>query len=243
MEAYVDGDEVIVDMADYFANPVRLNPPEALGLLAAGMTLQSSGQATPALERAIEKLSTALLPDPGAFEVVVEAEPDLLLELRRAAAEHLAVELVYTSLSSGETTERTIEPWAVFTSLGNRYVAGFCRRVDAERLFRLDRIQSVQVTDETFEPPTDLPEPEVRFIPTEVSVYATIRLEPAAQWVMEYYPVEEIGDGVIRFAASDPMVPARLLLRLGASAELLEGPEVAESLASLRNRVLSRYEV
>ena len=176
MVAYVEDDEVVVDMADYFANPVRLNAPEALGLLAAGMTLQSSGQATPALERAVEKLSSALLPDPGALEVVVEAESDLLQELRRAAADHLAVELVYTSLSSGETTERTIEPWAVFTSLGNWYVAGFCRRAQDERLFRLDRIQSVVVSDETFEPPPDLPDPEVRFIPTEDSVYATIRL-------------------------------------------------------------------
>lgn len=241
MVAYVEGDEVVVDMADYFSNPVRLNPPEALGLLAAGLTLQSSGQATPALERAVEKLSTALLPDPGAFEVVVESEPTLIQELRGAAAERRAVEIVYTSLSSGETTERTVEPWAVFASLGNWYLAGFCRRADAERLFRVDRIQSVVVTEEAIEPPATLPSPEVRFTPSEDSVYATIRLGPMARWVTEYYPVEELPDGVIRFAASDPLVPARLLLRLGSHAELLEGPEVSAALDGLRERLRSRY--
>lgn len=243
MVAYVEGDEVVVDMADYFANPVRLNPPEALGLLAAGLTLKSSGQATPALERAVEKLSRALLPDPGAFEVVVESEPSLIQELRTAAAQRKAVAIVYTSLSTGTTTQRVVEPWAVFASLGNWYLAGFCRRARAERLFRIDRIQSIEVTDEDIEPPAELPSPEVRFTPSEDSVYATIRLSPMAQWVKEYYPVEEVSDGTIRFAASDPLVAARLLLRLGAHAELVEGQEVAEALSALRNRLRIRYEV
>ncbi len=243
MVAYVEGDDVVVDMADYFANPVRLNPPEALGLLAAGLTLQSSGQATPALERALEKLSATLLPDPGAFEVVVAAEPDLIEDLRSAASDQKAVEVVYMSLSSGETTERVVEPWAVFASLGNWYLAGNCRRAQAERLFRVDRIQSMHVTDESIEPPETLPSPAVRFTPSEDSVYATIKLAPAARWVTEYYPVEELGDGMIRFAASDPLVPARLLLRLGSSAELVDGPEVAEALDALRRRLEDRYQV
>jgi proteasome accessory factor C len=36
MVAYVEDDEVVVDMADYFARPLRLTPAEGLGLLAAG---------------------------------------------------------------------------------------------------------------------------------------------------------------------------------------------------------------
>ena len=41
MVAYVDEDEVVVEMADYFAAPLRLTPPEALSLLASGMALVS----------------------------------------------------------------------------------------------------------------------------------------------------------------------------------------------------------
>ena len=37
MVAYIDDEEVVVEMADYFAQPVRLTAPEALILLASGM--------------------------------------------------------------------------------------------------------------------------------------------------------------------------------------------------------------
>ena len=56
MVAYIDEDEVVVELADYFANPVRLTSPKALGLLAAGMALVSTGQAPPALQSAVTKL-------------------------------------------------------------------------------------------------------------------------------------------------------------------------------------------
>ncbi len=109
-------------------------------------------------------------------------------------------------------------------------------------MFRIDRIQSLKVTAENIDPPAAIPSPEVRFTPSEDSVYATIRLGPMARWVTEYYPVEELGDGLIRFAASDPLVPARLLLRLGSHAELVEGSEVSDALDGLRDRLRARYE-
>src|SRR3989304_8794540 len=44
MVAYVENDEVIVDMAGYFSPPLRLTPAEALGLLASGSALVSTHQ-------------------------------------------------------------------------------------------------------------------------------------------------------------------------------------------------------
>ena len=46
-------DEVFVTAADYFARPLRLTPPEALGLLAAGLTMVESDQAPSALRSAV----------------------------------------------------------------------------------------------------------------------------------------------------------------------------------------------
>ena len=48
----LDG-EVFVDAADYFAHPLRLTAPEALGLVAAGMTMTKSDQAPAALGSAV----------------------------------------------------------------------------------------------------------------------------------------------------------------------------------------------
>ena len=89
------------------------------------------------------------------------AEPDLVGELRRAAAEGTVVHIVYTALGSGSTTERDIEPWTVFSTMGNWYVAAHCRLAGGERVFRIDRIQEAEPTGETFEPPAEPPPPDV----------------------------------------------------------------------------------
>lgn len=244
MVAYVEDDEVVVDMAEYFSRPLRLNPAEGLGLLAAGMAMVSAGQAPPALERAVTKLSAILLPDTeDALTVELGAAPQIVDLLRRAARDGRVVDLVYTSLAADATTERSVEPLSVFSSMGNWYLAAYCRRAQDERVFRIDRVRSASPTDEMFEPPAERPAPEVRYTPSPDDVHADIRLGDRARWVGDYYPVEHLDDdGLIRFSASDANVIARLLLRLGAEAELVAGPAVSEALAQLRSTILARYE-
>lgn len=245
MVAYIDEDEVVVDTADYFERAPRLTPSEMLSMLASGMAILSMGEGSPALESAVDKLIATVAPDADSLAVDIQVEPSLVGPLRDAAAGHRVVDMTYTSLGSGETTRRAIEPWVVFTSLGNWYVTGHCRLAKAERMFRLDRIRDLEVREETFEPPAELPEPEVRYTPTDEDVRARIALSPSARWVLDYYPVDVVEEGseqvVIDFSASDPLVAARLLLRLGARARLVEGPEVSEALKSLGDRILTRY--
>lgn len=246
MVAYIDDDEVVVEMADYFSSAVRLSAPEALTLLAAGMAVMSSGQAPEALKSGVSKLQRLLLPDSAEAFVVDLTEPELVGRLRQAAAAGQVINIVYTAISSDATTERDIEPWTVFSTMGNWYVTAHCRLAQGERVFRVDRIQAADPTGEAFEPPAEPPPPVVRYSPGVDDVTATISLAPTAQWITEYYPVDEISrnanETVVRFSASDPKVVARLLLRLGDSAELIEGPEVADELDGLRRRMLSRYE-
>ncbi len=246
MVAYVEEDQVIVDTADYFARAPRLTAAEGLALLASGMTVMATGQGTDVLASAVDKLANALVPD--GYEILtvdLSAEHDLADRLRAAAADGRVVEIVYTTLSRGDTSIRKIEPWTVFTSLGNWYVSAYCRSSEAERIFRLDRIQRIADTDERFEPPASPPEPEVRYTPSEEDVTATIRLAPAAFWVSDYYPVEIVSEGpdgrTVRFSAYDASVAAQLLIRLGADATLLEGDEVRAAVDDLRARMLGRY--
>jgi proteasome accessory factor C len=246
MVAFIDDDEVVVEMADYFSSAVRLSAPEALTLLAAGMAVLSAGQGPAALRSGVDKLQRMLLPDSEDALVVDLAEPVLVGELRRAAARGTVVHIVYKALSSGSTTERDIEPWTVFSTMGNWYVAAHCRLAGGERVFRIDRIQEAVPTGEGFEPPAEPPPPEVQYSPGVDDVEATIRLAPTARWITDYYPVDVVEaddeSTVVRFSASDPLVIARLLLRLGDTAELLEGNEVAATKRSLRDRILARYE-
>jgi proteasome accessory factor C len=222
-----------------------LSPAEALGLLAAGLALLGTGQANPALGSAVQKLSRVILPEGSDLVAVDLDEPDLLPSLRKAAIDRSPVRIVYSSLGKDETTTRTVEPWMVFSSLGNWYLSGHCRKVNGRRVFRVDRIRDLQIVEGTFTPPDPLPTPDVGYTPSEEDVRCVIELGERARWVAEYYPIEILGDEpgrlLVEFSAPDPMVAARLLLRLGPYASLIEGAEVAEALALLRARILSRY--
>jgi proteasome accessory factor C len=246
MDAFVDEDEVVVDAADYFSRPVRLTATEALMLLAGGMAVLSSGAAPEALRSAVDKLQRVIAPDAESVTVDIGSEPDSAAVLRGAVTSGSVVTITYTSLGSGETTTRDVEPWAVFSTMGNWYLNGHCRKADAERVFRLDRIRDLTVSDQTFARPETTPEPEVRYSPSVEDVTATIRLSPAAAWVADYYPVTVLEDGpdgkLVEFSATDPMVTARLLLRLGSTAELASGDQVATATLALRTRISARYE-
>lgn len=246
MEAYIDDDEVVIDSADYFSRAPRLTSPEALGLLAAGLAVSGAGQGTPALDSAVKKLTNVLLPEADealAVDLTVTSEHVNLL--RDAAQAKTAVQITYRSLSREETTERVIEPWSVFTTLGNWYVMAHCRLVDDSRTFRIDRVKDLEVLDERFEPPAELPDPGVGYTPSDGDISAVIELSPRARWVLEYYPVEILSETKtltrIRFSSPDVELPARLLLRLGGTARLVEGAEVAERVGELGRSLTAKY--
>jgi proteasome accessory factor C len=113
-------------------------------------------------------------------------------------------------------------------------------------VFRVDRIRKVTLLEQEFEPPQIPVTAEVGYTPGEEVVRAIIRLGPEARWVADYYPVETVADTAesltVRFSASDASVIAGLLLRLGRSAELIEGEEVQNRLERLRRTILDRYQ-
>lgn len=247
MEAYIDEEEVIIDAADYFTNAPRLSPTEALGLLAAGMTVIGMGEASPALESGVEKLAKVAIPDAkSALTVDLLDESKNVSKLRQAAASHSVVHITYRSVGKETTTERDIEPWVVFATLGRWYVMGYCRFAEDERTFRVDRIRELSVGHEEFVPPARIPEPVVGYTASADDVVCVIDLFPSAHWVLEYYPVDVMSQTKkkvrIRFSAPDPELPARLLLRLGADAKLVRGDEVAARVRELGQSLLRVYQ-
>lgn len=247
MVAYVDEDEVVIEMADYFSAAPQLTSDQALNLLVSGMTTASIGDPSPALASALEKLQSVLFPSGQETLVMNVAEPPPLRTLlETAVADTQVVELRYFSVGKGEVTNRTVEPWSVFSDDSKWYLSGFCQTAGGSRLFRVDRIESAVATGETFTPPDELPPNQVGYIPTEGSITATIELFPRAFWVAEYYPVEvtERTDEsmVIEFTASGFGLLVNVLLRLGEHAQLIDNPKLASRLAAARSEILSRYE-
>ena len=238
-------DEVFVDAADYFSKPLRLTAAQALGLIAAGMTFIGSDQAPPALTTAVEKLTTAVVPDAESlvhFDVPV---PESLSILRDAIEHGRVVRIEYVAVSTNERTVREVEGSSVFFNLGNWYLAGFCRFADAERVFRVDRIATVDVLDASYELQDSKGSSIVRYRPTDSDAHVSFSVRPDSRWVSEYYPVDAVeldnGGQRITMSVSDPLVAARLLIGLGDAASDVDGPEVITEMNALRTRIRARY--
>lgn len=238
-------DEVSVDAADYFARPLRLTPPEALGLLAAGTTLLRSDQAPDHLASAVDKLVAVIGSETASAVSFDVPTPGLVDDLRAAIEQGHVVRLGYVGMATNERSVRDVEGWVVTFSLGNWYLIGHCRLAGDRRVFRVDRIDAFEELEETYEPPGEGDAQRIGYRPSSHDVIASFTVSPQAAWVAEYYPVEadrrEDGSVRVTMSVSDPLVAARLLLQLGSDATDLEGDDVRRVLDALRTRILTRY--
>jgi proteasome accessory factor C len=251
----IEDERVWIDMADYFSRPLRLTRAEALALYLRGTALAVTPglrEAT-ALASALRKLEERLGPETlGELAERVEAAEggkpaETLDALRKAVAGNERVRIEYYAASSAETTAREVDPEEVFFAIGNWYVAAFDHRSGEERLFRADRIRSVEPTGETFEPRGLAGAGRALYTPTERDVPVRLLLHPAARWVGEYYEVDAetetpAGDLEVQLPASRLEWVARLVLRLGGEAEVLSPPQLKVRVRELAGRTKELYE-
>jgi proteasome accessory factor C len=247
IEVDIADGRVWLHFADYFRRPLRLTGPEGLALMSAGSALLGvpGADADGALARALAKLETVL--GVGASDALdVElgpVAPGLLAKVQAAAAGRHRIEMDYYSFGRDDRSTRVVEPWRVFNTHGQWYLAGWCHQVDAERLFRVDRISHLRVLDETFEAPADGPDGRV-FHGTDDDPVVVLDLSPPARWVAEQYPnegVTEQPDGRlrVRLRVSEAAWLERVLLRVGSHAAMVEGdPSIGPAAAA---RLLARY--
>jgi proteasome accessory factor C len=240
-----DDDGVTIRLADYFERPLRLSPGEGLALLAAGRALLAVPGSDPSgpLATALAKLEQALeMPD----LVVDVSQPSQLAMVREAADQHRRIEIDYWSAGRNEFTTRRIDPEIVFFATGEWYVGAYCHVAGDERMFRVDRIRAVRPTDETFTSGATGFETGDVFRPRPDDPRVTLRLQPAAAWVVESYPTESVterADGTLDavLAVTEPAWLARLLVRLGTDAEVVAPAERRGAARETAQRVLERY--
>ncbi len=249
-----EDDRIWITMADHFARPLRLTRSEALALVLRGTELVATPgmPEAPALASALQKLRNSLGPDTfgeAAARIQTAANdlrtPEHVDTLLAAARDHAQLEIDYFAGSSGTWSIRRIEPEEVFSSVGNWYVAAWDVDIDAERLFRADRIRSAVRTGETFHPRGLEGAGRALYSPTGDDVAVRLRLHPPARWIAEYYatvdPVEHDDALEVTLPAKQLGWVARLLLRVGPDAEVIDPPELADTVRELAERTLARY--
>ncbi len=255
MDVDIDEDGAIwISMADHFARPLRLTRQEALAVYVRATEVANTPgmPGAPALTAALGKLRDALGPetlgDAAGIEGVAGGEaPPHLDGVRVAADEHERIRIAYVAASTGERTERTVEPEAVFASAGRWYVAAWDIDVDDERLLRVDRIGSLEPLGERFTPHGLQGAGRPLYTAGAEDVDVRVRLSPAARWVAEYYlatdPVEEVdGSLVVTLPTRQLTWLARLFLRLGPDAEVLEPAALRAEIETQAKATLARYQ-
>jgi proteasome accessory factor C len=250
----VEEGRVWISMADYFSRPVRLSRSEALALyLKANALLGAPGlEETRALESALGKLEAGLGPETlgnlaGRVEVRSSGHAGRpLVTVRRAVEQRERLEIEYYGAGRDELTVRRIDPEHVFTAIGNWYVVAWDHLAEAERLFRVDRIRSARRTGITFEPRGLEGAGRPLYTPSETDIAVRLLLGPAARWVLEYYETEgrkEREDGWTEAILPTKDLPwvAKLVLRMGGEAKVLDPPELVDLVRRMADSTLRLY--
>jgi proteasome accessory factor C len=228
-------DTVSVTNADTIARPLRLTTDEALALVVALRTLADvpAADGDDAVQRALAKIETAAgeaAEQASRIAVTVEAEPEMVAAARGALSRSHRVRLSYYVPGRDEITERDVDPMRLLVTSGRTYLQGWCHRAIGMRTFRTDRIVALTELDTPAAPPPDAgPPSDTLFAPSDQDRLVTLRLEPRARWVSDYYPCEsvtEAGDGrlLVTLRSRESRWLVRLALRLGSQATVV-GPD------------------
>jgi predicted DNA-binding transcriptional regulator YafY len=248
-------------MEGYFLPPLSFTADEAALLILGGELVRDKVDPLlrAAAEEALRKLASVLPPErradmerrrQGIFFASVGGRADdrRLVLARRAIDELRVVRLVYHAFRREQADPREVEPVRLVHFGDAWYLAGYCRLRQGPRLFRLDRIDRLEVLDERYTPSarheltgqyqgrlSEAPEARVRFD------------REVRRWVRERQPFillreerDEHGP-VFVYALRDERELLAWLLPWGRAVEVVSPAWLRTSLAEEAQAVLARH--
>ena len=76
-------------------------------------------------------------------------------QINKALIDNRVIDIVYYTMSRKKETRRKVEPYKLWFLDGTFYMIGHCRWIKEIRVFAVDRIKMLALTDEKFEVPDD----------------------------------------------------------------------------------------
>ncbi len=153
---------------EHFLPPIRFTVPEALNIfLAARLMLGFSHRYDPNVDSTFSVLAS-VLPAPLREQVQKtldwmrnlpksEAYLSVMARLAEAWTCRRRVKITYRSLPAARAAERVIEPYFIEPAAPGHssYVIAHCHRAGELRIFKVERIEAIELTDETYTIPAD----------------------------------------------------------------------------------------
>jgi proteasome accessory factor C len=248
-----DGDRVTITYDAGIDRPLRLTPDEALALVVAlRMLAETPGLANrDAVDRALAKIENAAgdLAD-APVAVRLPGNSGRLAALSGAVERRRALRITYYTATRDETSERVVDPMRVLVMSGHAYLEAWCRRAEAVRMFRVDRIDALTELDERAAPPPEAHPTDVRdgiFHPTGDLPSITVRVGRPARWITEYYPCERVSrsgeEWLVSLRVTDLDWARRFVLGLGPDAVAVAPPELVTAVRDQATTALQAYAV
>jgi predicted DNA-binding transcriptional regulator YafY len=246
VQLYVEPDRVSA-VSNHLARPMRLTVSElcALELGLAVLHARRPPDEHPLLERARARLRSVIAQLPGdpipdglyGAALGEQGSTAHLAAVRTALRERRKLRLVYRKSGSATPGERIVCPYALAASSGALYVVARCDEGESIRVFRMDRVEDAEATEQRFDMPADFSLDAVlregRVFYNEQPGTMLVRYSPrVARWIAEREGRVPDDDGalVIEHPLADWEWGMRHVLQYGPEAEVLEPAALRERL-------------
>lgn len=258
-EAFEDDPDGIVRLgnADYLNRPMRLDSTQAASLIVALRTLRdgSAGEVVATIDGVLAKLEDAT--SEGESLPIATADigssgrstriAQIRTQLGAALDQDRQIVISYYVPARDEVTQRRVEPQTLLERDGHSYLEAWCHAAQAQRLFRIDRIDGVRVLEDVRSRPT--PEKALAtelFEASDTHTLVRIHVGPRGRWAADYYPIEsatEASDGGldIGMRVADRHWLFRTLLGMAPQARIVEPADWAAEFAARVADIVTIY--
>jgi len=240
VQVYIERDRVAVEAASHFQRPMRLTPAEvrALELGLSLLRAESAPSDRAAIDATRERLRALASQPVGDLEdraasVGMTRDLSYVPALRDALRSRRRVAIWYRKGASAKAERREICPLSIVVEQGLWYLIANCERSQDVRIFRVDRIETIELLAEDFERPAGV---DVDKLLADRRAFvgsppATLRVRYSrriARWIAERERGTGLPDGSyeVEYPLADQDWGVRHVLRYGPEAEVISPPEV-----------------
>jgi proteasome accessory factor C len=254
VHVFLEADRVEVT-SNHFRRPMRLTTSElcALELGLAVLRTQAAPDERGAIDNARKRLRqviTRLGPaDGGALRHVsigVDGYEEQLGVIRSALRSRRKLRITYRRGDADDSTKRVVCPYALVAASGMYYLVAHCESSRGLRVFRIDRMEDVRATSESFAIPESFSIGDVahdgRVLHSADDQHTmVVRYSPRiARWLTERegVPVAEDGSLTVEHPLVDLEWGVRHVLQYGHDAEVISPPDVRSAVVERLERML-----